>query len=162
MKHQFELFADYFQFYLQDEQSSGDLSNSWTEQALSDMLAVAPGVIGVRTVRNMDVPVKVEVLDSPPNDNFDSWDHIAEASLEVTSGRIIIAGCTDYLPDAADITVAPGIYRARLFYGALNSVDELRLDGSDHYRVVLWLSADRSEPKVLKRWKFNRDSSSKG
>lgn len=161
MKHQFELSADYFQFYLQDEQSSGDLSNSWTEQAMFDMLAVGLGVIRVRTVRNMAVPVEVEVLDFQPNDNFDGWDHIVEASLEVTSGRIIIAGCTDYLPDAASITVAPGIYRVRLFCGALNSVDELGVNGNDHYRVVLWLSADRSEPKVLKRWKFDCGSSSK-
>lgn len=41
MKYKFNLFADYFQFYLQDEQSDGDLSQSWTEQALSNMLAVA-------------------------------------------------------------------------------------------------------------------------
>lgn len=71
MKQQLELFADYFQFYVQDEQSEGDLSNSWTEKAVSDILAVAPGVIRVGTVRNMDVPVEVAVLDSQPNDNFD-------------------------------------------------------------------------------------------
>ena len=140
IKQQFELFADYFQFYLQDEQSQGDLSNSWTEKAVSDMLAVAPGV-GVGTVRNMDVPVEVEVLDSQPNDDFDEWHHVTEASLEVPSRHIIIAGCTDYLPDAARITVNPGTYRVRIYYGALDSVDELRLDGNDHYRLALWIDA---------------------
>jgi hypothetical protein len=72
MKYKFNLFADYFQFYLQDEQSDGDLSQSWTEQAFSNMLAVAPGVVGVRTVRNMDVPVELEVLNSHPDDNFEA------------------------------------------------------------------------------------------
>ena len=158
IKQQFELFADYFQFYLQDEQSQGDLSNSWTEKAVSDMLAVAPGVIGVGTVRNMDVPVEVEVLDSQPNDDFDEWDHVTEASLDVPSGHIIIAGCTDYLPDAARITVNPGTYRVRIYYGALDSVDELRLDGTDHYRLALWIDANKIKPKVLKRWKFAPDS----
>jgi len=44
--------------------------------------------------------------------------------LVVPSGRIIIAGCTDYLPDAARITVQPGTYKVRIYYGALDSVDE--------------------------------------
>jgi tetratricopeptide (TPR) repeat protein len=159
MKQQFELFADYLQFYLQDEQSQGNLSNSWTKKAVSDMLAVAPGVVGVGTVRNMNVPVEVEVLDSQPNDDFDEWHHVTEASLEVPSRHIIIAGCTDYLPDAACITVQPGTYKVRIYYGALDSVDEeLGLDGDDHYRVVLWLDAGKVEPKVLKRWKFAPDS----
>jgi hypothetical protein len=56
---------------ISDEQSQGDLSNSWTEKAVSNMLAVAPGVIGIGTVRNMDVPVEVEVLDAQPDGNFD-------------------------------------------------------------------------------------------
>lgn len=150
IKEQFELFADYFQFYLQDEQSQGNLSNSWTKKAVSDMLAVAPGVIGVGTVRNMNVPVELEVLYFQPDDNIDEWNYVTEASLDVPSGRIIIAGCTDYLPDAARVTVNPGTYRVRIYYGALDSVDEFRLDGDDHYRVVLWLDANKIEPKIFK------------
>lgn len=150
MKQQFELFADYFQFYLQDEQSKGDLSNSWTKKAVSELLAVAPGVIGVGTVRNMDVSVEVEVLDAQPDDSLDKWDHVTEASLEVPSGRIIITGCTDSFPDAARITVNPGTYKVRIYYGALGSVDEFRLDGDDHYRVALWIDVNKIEPKVLK------------
>ena len=144
MLYKFNLSADYFQFYLQDEQSNGDLSHSWTEQALSNMLAIAPGVVGVATVRNMDVPVEVEVLDSQPDNNFEAWNHVTEAS---------VAGCTDYFPDAARITVEPGTYRVRVYYGGLDSVDVWKLDGDDHYKVVLWLNADIAETKVLKRWK---------
>lgn len=115
MKYKLELFADYFQFYLQDEQSKGDLSSSWTEQAVSDMLAVAPGIIGVGTVRNLTVPVEVEVLTSQSTNDFAQWNHVTEASLEVPSGHIIIAGCSDYLPDAARIIVEPGTYRTRIY-----------------------------------------------
>lgn len=157
MKYKFNLFADYFQFYLQDEQSDGNLSHSWTEQALSNMLAIAPGVVGVGTVRNMDVPVELEVLDSQPDNNFEAWNHVTEASLAVLSRQIVIAGCTDYFPDAARITVEPGTYRARVYYGGLDSVDVWKLDGDDHYKVVLWLNADMTEPKVLKRWKASEN-----
>ena len=60
------------------------------------------------------VPVDVEVLDAEPQDSFDDWDQVNECSIDVKSGRIVIAGCTDYFPDAARIQVAPGMYRARI------------------------------------------------
>ncbi len=64
MRHfEYELLADYFQFYLQDESADGSLGESWTEEAVARLLAVAPGAIGIGTVRNMQVPVIVEVLE---------------------------------------------------------------------------------------------------
>jgi hypothetical protein len=66
----FSLFADYFQFYLQDEAASGDLSQSWNEEATGRLLAIAPGTIGVGTVRNSSVPVLLEIHDQEPNDEF--------------------------------------------------------------------------------------------
>jgi len=62
----FNLFADYFQFYLQDEAASGDLSAAWTEEAVARLLAVAPGTVGIGTVRNMEVPVSLEIFASAP------------------------------------------------------------------------------------------------
>jgi hypothetical protein len=56
----------------------------------------------------------------------------------VTSGRLVVAGCTDYFPDAARIDVPPGSYRARIYSGNLNSLSDDGLDGDDHYRVALW------------------------
>ena len=35
------LFADHFQFYVPDEAAKGDLSESWTAQAVADLLAPA-------------------------------------------------------------------------------------------------------------------------
>ena len=59
-KFEFELFADYFQFYIQDDNESlGDLSDSWTEEATTNLIAVSDGVIGIGTARNMDVPVTI-------------------------------------------------------------------------------------------------------
>src|SRR5579863_10494062 len=101
----FELFADYFQFYLQDEKAKGDLSESWTEEATQRLLAIAPDTIGVGTVRNMTVPVFVEIQEVESTEGFDKWDHIVECSLNIPTGNIVIAGCTDYFPDAARIKV---------------------------------------------------------
>lgn len=146
----FKLFADYFQFYIQDEDVEGNLSDSWNDAAVSRLLAVAPGVVGIGTVRNMDVPVSIEVLDSEATLDLDQWDHIVECTLEVASTRLVIAGCTDYFPDAARIPVLPGIYRLRACYADLDSISEDGLDGNDRYHLKLWL-APAIEPRVLKQ-----------
>jgi hypothetical protein len=39
----YEIFADYFQFYLQDQPVQGNLGDSWTEEAVESLLAIAPG-----------------------------------------------------------------------------------------------------------------------
>lgn len=146
----FELFADYFQFYLQDENAEGDLGGSWTDEAVERLLALAPGTIGVGTVRNMEVPVVVEVGEQAPHDDLDEWDQVNECDLEVPSGRIVIAGCTDYFPTAARIEVPAGSYRARVYYGNLDRLSENGLGGEDRYKVALWPAAP-GPMKVVKQ-----------
>ena len=147
--HSFELFADYFQFYLQDEAASGDLSDAWTPEAVEQLLAVGPGVIGIGTVRNVDVPVEIEVAAGAPAGDVTGWDRVNECSIDVPTGRIVVAGCTDYFPEARRIAVPPGTYRARIYYGGLSTVSEDGLEGGDRYRVVLWREA-ASRPVTLK------------
>lgn len=151
-KHKFELFADYFQFYLQDEAADGDLSESWTPEAVQRLLATAPGAVGVGTVRNMDVPVTVEVLDGEPGRDVELWDHVMECSIQVPSGRMVIAGSMDHFPSAARIEVSPGTYRMRVSYGALTSLSDDGLEGQDHYRVQMW-TGQWDELRVLKKRK---------
>lgn len=101
-----EIFADYFQFYLQDEKADGDLSGRWTNEAVELLLATADGTIGVGTMRNMHVPVTIKTFDTNPTFLIDEQNvirQINECDLEVTSGKIVIAGCTDYFPDAKRI-----------------------------------------------------------
>src|SRR5450432_2054901 len=114
-RFEFTLFADYFQFYLQDEPVEGDLSESWPQEAVDRLLAIAPGKIGVGTVRNMNVPVVIEIAEFAPDENLSQWDQVNECDLEVQSGRVVIAGCTDYYPDARRIELPPGPYRARIY-----------------------------------------------
>jgi hypothetical protein len=78
-------------------------------------------------------------------------DQVHECSLSVPSGRLVIAGCTDYLPTAARIPVQPGWYRARIYYGGLDTLTADELDGDDHYQIVLWPSGP-SAPQTLKRY----------
>jgi hypothetical protein len=102
-----ELFADYFQFYLQDESVPGIDGDSWAGDASDRMLAVAPGALAVGTVRNVDVPVTVEILGSEPPNDLEKWDHVTECSLAITSGKLVVAGCTDYSPKPYASTSCP-------------------------------------------------------
>lgn len=150
-QYNYEIFADYHQLYLQDEQADGDLSDAWTQETVDNLLALAPGTIGVGTARNMTVPVTVEIFASQPeSEDFSEWDMVNECSIDVPTGKIVIAGCTDYFPDAARIKVAQGTYQARIYYGKLETLSDDGLEGEDNYRVVLW-PGESIKPKVLKR-----------
>lgn len=161
--YQFHLFADYHQVYLEDSQvrigAEADVGqrvaalDAWVAQLLNEPvrirhLGVEPGVICFLTARNMTVPVSVEVRTQAPPEDIEGWDQVVEASLEVPSGRLVVLGSTDYLPDAPRTAVEPGIYRARVYFGGIDTLSPDGLEGADHYRVVLWPAPSR-EPVIL-------------
>lgn len=43
-----EIFADYYQFYIQDEKADGNLSDKWTQKAVNILLATTEGTIRYR------------------------------------------------------------------------------------------------------------------
>jgi hypothetical protein len=147
-RQRLELFADYLQ---DDDQELGSLSDAWTQEAVDRLLATGQGVVGIGTVRNMIVPVEVEIHDREPADDSDDWDQIVECALEITTGRIVVAGCTDYFPDAARIEVAPAIYAVRASYGNLDALSEDGLEGDDRYRIQLWATSNPIPTQVRKR-----------
>lgn len=134
------VFADYFQFYLQDESASGELEEGdWRiPGAVDRLLALGPGTICVGTARNMTVPVKIDICKQAPLDALDNWDQVNECSISIPSGRFVVYGCTEWIPNALHISVEPGDYRARILYGNLNLTRGNGLEGDDHYLVKLW------------------------
>lgn len=143
--------AEYHQFYLQDEQTKIDPPTDWGKQLTTDWIAADPGVVGVATARNMPVPVRIDLFDTQPSNDFGSWDHVAEASLDIPSGQIVIAGGIDYFPDSTRLTVTPGNYRVRVYYGGLDTLSEDGLEGNDQYYVAIWPDT-YSTTTILKRW----------
>jgi hypothetical protein len=135
------LFADYFQFYLQDDELDvGDMSEAWTHDATSRMLAVVPRAVGICTGRNFDVDVALVVATvEPPFDPLE-WDNVVEADLEIQTGRLVIAGCTDEFADAFRVEVPRGNYRVRASAKNLASIQPNRIDGQDSYEVSVWPS----------------------
>ncbi len=137
--YKYEILADYYQLYLQDDESGkGDLSDSWTDEAVDRLLAIAPYVVGVGTVRNMEVSVIVEIHQNKPTLEFDKWDHVNHCSLIIETGRIVVAGCTDYFPDAKRIEIFPGTYQVYVCYKNLDKVSQDGLDGEDSYHIKIF------------------------
>ena len=132
------IFADYHQFYLQDDDERfGDLSNAWTSEAPERLMAIAELVVGIGTVRHMEVPVRIEVGPKLPNLEPSQWDKVNQASLVCSTGRIVVAGCTDYFPDARRLSVSPGTYDVLVGYKSLKSLSEDGLEGDDSYHIFL-------------------------
>ena len=148
--YHFDLFADYFQFYICDEAYNGVPSLDWSGQCIEDMIGIVPGLLNIGTVRNMTVPVEVEVRDSEPKEDSSHWDHIVEAGIVIRAGAVIIAGLMDDPDEAARVKIAPGSYKARVYYGDLDTLSTDGLDGEDCYKVVLW-RGEFTEARVIKR-----------
>lgn len=137
-RFELQIFADYHQFYIQDDDDRfGDLSEAWTEDAVSKLLAVSDRVIGVGTVRNSDVPVVLETCTELPELKPDEWDRINRAALYCETGRLVIAGCTDYFPDAFRLEVEPGKYDVLIGYCNLDSISANALEGDDSYHIFI-------------------------
>ncbi|MFJ3339513.1 hypothetical protein [Streptomyces sp. NPDC086766] len=151
------LFADYFQIHVSDADSDGDLSDAWTDQAVADHLAVARDALGIGTAVNVNVSVTVAVLPQEPSDDSSEFDHVVEATLSVSLGRLMVLGCTDYAPDAATFEVPPGWNRVRVSRSNLARATQADIDSdespetTEKIRIQVWPAAELPA-KVIKRW----------
>jgi hypothetical protein len=131
--------AGYRQFYLLDGATPGDTGSVefWTDEAFDARLAVVPGVIGISTDTYGSVPVTLELIESEPPVNLDGWDHVAEASILLSTGRLRVLGCPD--EPALDTTVVPGRYRVRASFASLRTEPDGDYEG-DSYLIQMWRS----------------------
>jgi hypothetical protein len=145
--YRFHLSAEFNQFFIQDELADAEVD--WTEEEGRVNLALNDGIIAVGTNCDRVVPVEVQILSSEPPCNIESWDHLVDCTIHVTSGRLAVYGCCEDLTTAARINLDPGRYMARVCYGNQYSCDD-HIFCADYYVVVLWRS-NAELFQVLKR-----------
>lgn len=150
MKRFYSIFADYNQFYLWDKRISPDAPDDYADSDIERKIKAAPNVVVIQPERNMEVPVELEITNAEPYLNLEGWDHVAEASLELPSGHLEVHECTGGPID--EIVLAPGIYRVHAYFGGLGELSEDRLEGNDHYRLVIW-PAPFAPITVLKQYR---------
>src|SRR5688572_23804960 len=105
-RQQFELFADYHQFYLWDHGMNPRAPEDYTEEDVSRRIKTGPNVFVIQPERNMTVRVEVEIHDAEPPYELGPWDHIAEGSLHVPTGQLHVEECTG--GTVAEFKVEPG------------------------------------------------------
>ena len=150
--HTFTVFADYFQFVIQDENSDDDFATIWTEEALAAQTAFGRSALCPGTLRNVEVPEEIVVAEGDPKVSVQEVDYAVEGSIEVPSGRLVVMGCTGYFPDTPRLEVQPGTYRALAVMSGIGSIKTEWDPADDKYTVYLWLGPARP-PKLLKHWK---------
>jgi hypothetical protein len=79
-RKQFDLFADYHQFYLWDAGKKPEAPEDYSQQDIERRIKIGLHVVVIQPERNMTVAVEIEIHDSEPIYDADAWDHIAEAS----------------------------------------------------------------------------------
>ncbi len=151
MSFPFAFYTSHCQFYVYDKGSPAETGSDefWTESALDDRLALEKGILGVGT--ECYGPVKGELLLlEVANDevNFEEYDHIVEAGLEVKSGIIQILDCPTSGVEL-ELEVTPGIYMVRIYSSNLASV--VGDEGDDFYKIEIWPGTTLSR-RVLKRF----------
>jgi hypothetical protein len=151
------LFADHHQIHVFDEGSQTDLGDAWTAQATADQLAAGTDAVAIGTAVDVDVAVSVEVLDRRPADDHIDVDHVVEAGLRCSSGRLVVMGCTDYEPDARRFPVPAGWLRMRVSRSNLYRAYRAGIDSDDSplttERLLLRVWPEAPAPVVVvKRW----------
>jgi hypothetical protein len=90
----FDVFADYHQFYLWDRGMTAEAPTDYTDEDCRRRIKTGPHVVVIQPERNMTVAVEVEVHDADPGFDPAEWDHIAEASLHLSTGQLQVHECT--------------------------------------------------------------------
>ena len=135
-----------------DETSKDDFSTLWTPEALERMLAVGVTAVCPGTLRNVDVDVEIGVIDAAPAIDLSKFDHVAEASMRIISGKIVVMGCTGYLPEATRFETEPGNYQLLSLASGIDSIQTEWEPANDLYTVYLWPGPPR-HPTLVKHWK---------
>lgn len=101
------LLAEYFQVYLRDEDHPV-LPEDYTDEAIARHLVAGAHAVVLHTARNMPVPIRLEWHNQYPAVDLDAYQHIVEACIDCPSGRLVLAGLTDYDPTALRLSVRAG------------------------------------------------------
>lgn len=147
--HLLKVFADYNQFYLWDAGSNPVPPDDYTDEDIQRMVKRAPCVVVVQPVRNMEVPVELELCEHEPQFELSNWDHVVNCALELPTGQLQVHECTG--GPVLDLLVPSGTYQLRVLFGGLGTLSENGLDGNDRYRIEAWPGPTR-ELEIVKQW----------
>jgi hypothetical protein len=161
LAQELEVEADYGQIYIYDpetqlphEDASED--DDPLQRAMEDayesrrFVGYARGLVDVITPSqyNWKAPMRIEVSDTPPASDVETWDHVVDVSLPIPSGKLVFQSSGG--GKQIETEIPPGYYRARLSgRGYVAGIGEI--EGRESYRLQLW-PAEEAEPQLVRYW----------
>lgn len=140
-----KVYADHGQFYLMDAHALPEYPEFVEDQHIEERFQTVPNLIAVYPTESHEVGVTINVLASEPCIDQEDWQHIAQCSIDVPSGTLIIAGCADYLPDCPRVQVSRGPC------GVIITGNQLNQSPGESYHFFIWPS-DEPKTKIIKRY----------
>lgn len=156
-KYRWTIFADYFQFIVQDEESKDDFGELWRGAPVGMMVAAGETALSFGTLRNVDVQVELRVVDEPPEIQLDEFDHVVEGAFASPTGKLLALRCTENFKDASRLEIAPGSYGFIYLISGADTVQNEWEPAEDLYSVYIWPAAKR-ELRPVKLWTPTRAS----
>ena len=126
--HRLKLFADYRQIHVESDSPRGEIDDPWTVQATEDRVAAAGDWVAIGTHDAVEVGVEVAIVAAAPELDARA-EHVTEAPITIRSNAVVVAGCTDYRPEARRFAIAPGEHVLRASHRGLTKGKEtIRLE----------------------------------
>jgi len=155
MVHRFNIFADYFQFIVEDADSKDDFGTLWNDAAVAMMVAAGETGLSLGTLRNVDVAIDLHIVNGPPAIQLEHVDHAVEGAFTSPTGKLAVMACTEFLPDAPQLQIQPGTYRFIYVVSGAQTIQTEWDPADDLYSLYIW-PAQRREPRLLKQWTPSR------
>lgn len=148
----FPLYASHHQFIVQDSvlPVEGDYGVWNDPETLRRGLAVCSShELAVGTRSYGEVSVQVQLSKGEPAPPTGEWQHVAEASLHVDSGKVLFLTVANAgTGDVPSVSLEPGVYRIRVLRKGLETVSDETEIGDERVLVLAWQSSERA-PELL-------------
>jgi hypothetical protein len=130
----------YHQFSIADSQIDPweSISSCWADEHERERrITAASGIVVVMTENPSLATIVLDAIAAGPPTDLEAWDYVAEASLSVPSGAIVVES---YPPAVemppARLALSPGTYRVRVHHMYVRDPAD-----QDQYRLVMWPAA---------------------
>jgi hypothetical protein len=139
---QLKVYADYYQFYVQDAASTCDTSVIWDQPGSTEQgTVVGNGLIGVATKRYETVPVRIEMHRRDPGFSWAGVDRVSECGIVITT-TLGVGMPISLKPLHRVDFVTPGTYHVRTLATGFDTVVS-DWEGADRYIVQLWPAVEQ-------------------
>ncbi|GAA5185344.1 hypothetical protein GCM10025771_41120 [Niveibacterium umoris] len=145
----FVIFADYNQFFLLDDALQPSYPEHIPAGAFEQRVQTLPNLLAIYTASAGNVSVSVVTNENEPEVSLEAWSHAVQGAISVPSRRLLLAGCSDYLPECPRVSVPATDCRFLLVGRGFEH------GSAEEYRIHLWPGPQRST-FVVKQYDVRR------